>query len=420
MGAGGLVAGFALAGCATQDPLSQKQTTITFYVSKPEVIGYFDGVIDQFHKSQDSVRVVRDSTSNLSADFVRNQPPDLGCLNYNLEISAFVERGALSDLSDTAAAASIDPKLWPLLNQTAEYPGRTCAIPYSVMCASVIYNRDIFTSHGLEVPTTWDELMSICETLEQAGISPFYSTLKDNWTVAQGMFDYSVGGVINVPEFYNDLAGEGTQVNESSQTSFQKDFALPMERMLQVRKFSNKNASSRGYGDGNLAFSQGQGAMYLQGPWALNEIAKSNPSMNLGTFPLPVTNDPQDLKVRVNVDLALWIPEASTKKEAARTFLEFLMQPEIINAYNEANNGFGVTADAPTMSNPVLTGMQKYYDSAAFYLGPSQLVPKALPIANYAQAMSLGSSPESQLQALDASWSRLAIRSSKPTHRIEK
>lgn len=72
------------------------------------------------------------------------------------------------------------------------------------------------------------------------------------------------------------------------------------------------------------------------------------------------------------------------------------------------------------MSNPVLTGMQKYYDSAAFYLGPSQLVPKALPIANYAQAMSLGSSPESQLQALDASWSRLAIRSSKPTHRIEK
>ena len=49
--------------------------------------------------------------------------------------------------------------------------------------------------------------------------------------------------------------------------------------------------------------------MYLQGPWAFGEIAKTDPDLDLGTFPLPMTDDPADLKVRVNIDLALWIPE---------------------------------------------------------------------------------------------------------------
>lgn len=419
LGAGVAATGLALAGCGQDKSSAGAATTITFYLSKPEVIGYFDGIIEQFHKSQDKVRVIRDSTSNLSADFVRNQPPDIGCLNYNLEISAFVEHGALSDLSDTDAAKSIDPKLWPLMKQSAEYPGRTSAIPYSVMAASVIYNKDIFEKHGLAVPTTWDELVAICEALQNSGIAPFFTTIKDNWTIAQGMFDYSVGGMLDVPQFFNELQREGTSVSADSATSFQKDFAVPMERMVQLRNYSNKNAASRGYGDGNLAFSQGQSAMYLQGPWVLNEIAKTNPTMNLATFPLPVTNDPDDLKVRVNVDLALWIPEASKKKDAAREFLAFLMKPDIINKYNADNNGFGVTVDAPPASNPVLAGMQQYYDDAAFYLGPSQLVPRAIPIANYAQAIAYGSTPKSQLQALDAGWSRLALRNTRPTQGIE-
>ena len=38
-------------------------------------------------------------------------------------------------------------------------------------------------------------------------------------------------------------------------------------------------------------------------------------------YALPVTDDPADRKVRVNIDLALWIPEGSTKKDAAREFL---------------------------------------------------------------------------------------------------
>ncbi|MEL4424118.1 extracellular solute-binding protein, partial [Shewanella algae] len=85
--------------------------------------------------------------------------------------------------SGTAAAATVRDDLQPLMDQYGVCPGRTSALPYSVMAASVIYNQEIFDRLGLSVPTTWDELVQTAETLKANGIAPFYGTFKDDWTV---------------------------------------------------------------------------------------------------------------------------------------------------------------------------------------------------------------------------------------------
>ncbi|MCJ1704395.1 MULTISPECIES: ABC transporter substrate-binding protein [unclassified Rathayibacter] len=408
--AGAGAAALGLAACASPSG-SGGVTEITFFQSKPEVIGYFDEVIDRFHAAQSRVRVVHDFSSNLSAGFVRTNPPDLGCLNYNFEVARFVERGALSDLSDMAEAKRINPDLQPLIEQTASYPGRTSVLPYSLMMSAVLYNREIFAAQNLEVPTTWTEFLAVCDALTAAGITPIYGTYKDPWTVAQGLFDYSVGGTVDLEAFFSQLKEQGADVGPSSPVSFEKDFAAPVDQMVQLAGYAQPNAASRAYGDGNLAFSNGEAAMYFQGPWALSEIAKTAPDLSIGAFPLPMTDDPDERRVRVNVDLALWIPEASTKKAAAREFLSFLMQPEIIDAYNADNNAFGVTTDAPAVTQPTLVELQEFYDRAAFSLGASQLVPQNIPLQNYVQGVALGSDPAATLRTIDADWARIAFRS---------
>mgnify|MGYP002389509651 FL=1 len=95
-----------------------------------------------------------------------------------------MERGALSDLSDMPEAQRILPGVQDLVDQYATYPGRTSVLPYSVMAASVIYNKAIFAEQGLEVPQTWDEFIAVCDALTEAGITPIYGTFKDPWTVA--------------------------------------------------------------------------------------------------------------------------------------------------------------------------------------------------------------------------------------------
>lgn len=397
-----------LAGCSADG-----RETIRFTFSKREALAFMDQVVSDYNASQDRVRVEMDTSGVdvVSASFVRGNPPDIMLANYNYEVARFVQRCALTDLSDTRAAASVRDDLQPLMDQYGVCEGRTSALPYSVMASSVIYNTEIFDQFGLEVPTTWDELIQTAETLQAGGITPFYGTFKDDWTVGQGWYDYAVGGSLDVLDFFDGLAAEGDQVGPDSTVSFEKDFVDPMDRMLELAaNYTNPDAESRAYGDGNLAFAQGQAAMYLQGPWALGEIAKTSPDLGAGTFPLPMTDDPDDLAVRVNMDLAAIIPEGSRHPEAARDFLEYLYQPEIIEAYNESQLGFAPTKDAPSPSDPRVAGMIPYYDEGRIYQGASVLVPKTIPVFNYAQAMIFGASPASTLRTMDRDWSRLAFR----------
>lgn len=402
-----------LAASLTACAAGSDRETIRFTFSKREAIQFMTELVAEYNSAQDEVRVEIDTSGVdvVSASFVRGNPPDIMLANYNMEIARFVQRCTLSDLAGTDAAASTREDLQPLLDQYGFCEGRTSALPYSVMAASVIYNKDIFAANGLEVPQTWDELIAVCEQLKAAGITPFYATFKDDWTVGQGWYDYALGGSIDVIDFYEQLAAEGADVGPDSAVSFQNDFAEPIDRMLQLTEnYVNEDASSRGYGDGNLAFSKGEAAMYLQGPWAFSEIAKTAPDLELGTFPLPMTDDPSDLAVRVNMDLAAMIPEGSRHQDAARDFLEFLYEPENIEAYNASQLGFTPTKDAAAPDDPRIEGMIEYYDDAQVYQGPSVLVPKTIPVFNYVQAIVLGADPAATLRTMDADWARVAFR----------
>ena len=202
----------------------------------------------------------------------------------------------------------------------------------------------------------------------------------------------------------------GADVGPDSEVSFQRTMLEPVQKMVQLTAFTNPDAGSRAYGDGNTAFANGAAAMILQGPWAFGEFEKVVKDLDLGTFPLPATANPEDLKVRVNIDLSLWVPEASNGREGARAFLQHLMQPEIQDPYNAEFLGFGTTKNAPPVTDPRIVEMQTYYDSGRFYMGPSQFIPNNIPAPNYFQSIALGAEPEPLLAQLDRDWARLAFR----------
>ncbi|MFS0866411.1 ABC transporter substrate-binding protein [Microbacterium sp. 179-B 1A2 NHS] len=397
-----------LAGCSADG-----KETVRFAFSKREAFEIVREMVSTYNAQSDDVRVILDTSGvdTTSAGFVRGNPPDISLANYNMETSRFVERCALTDLSDTEAAQTIREDLSVLMDQYGSCEDRTSALPYSIMASSVVYNMDIFEEVGVEVPTTWDELIEVCETLADADVTPFYGTFKDPWTIGQGWYDYAVGGSIDVVGFYEALDEEGTEVGPDSEVSFEKDHLEPVERMMELAStYTNPDAGSIGYNDGNTAFVNGDAAMYLQGPWAISELLRAEDPPRIGTFPLPMTDDPDDLKVRVNVDLAAWIPVDSRHQEAARDFLEFLFLPENIEAYNESQLGFTPTEDAPPPSQPEVEGMVPFYEDGRYYQGPSVLVPQTIPFFNYTQAIALGDDPAQVLRTIDADWARLAFR----------
>ncbi|WP_245569903.1 ABC transporter substrate-binding protein [Acidipropionibacterium thoenii] len=402
------LAGTALAGCSASG-----QQRIVFAFNKREGIPYMQKVVDDYNASQKKVHVVMDTSGigTTAAGFVRGNPPDLLLANFNNQAARYVTHCATIDLSETAEAKRVRPAVKTLVDGVGECPGRTSAVPYSIMAAGVIYNKQIFARYNLEVPQTYDELIEVCKTLKAHGIIPFYGTFFDSWTVSQGWFDYAAGGSVDLKSFFNGLDAQGTDVGPDSAVSFQKNFLPGMQKMMVLaRTYSNADANSRIYGDGNTAMAQGKGAMYLQGPWAFSEIAKTNPKAQLGTFPLPMTNDPKNLKVAVNVDLAAMIPEQSSHQQAAKDFMSYLFQPRIIDAYNASQLGYGPLTDSAAQNDPRVSGVQSYYQSGQMYAGPSYVIPQAIPIPNLAQSMILGADPKGVLAVIDADWARFARR----------
>ncbi|WP_267424094.1 MULTISPECIES: ABC transporter substrate-binding protein [unclassified Curtobacterium] len=411
--AGGIALGtMALAGCAAPGgAASGGATTIRFYEQKQEVIAYFDELLRRFERENTGVRVVHDSTTAIAPQFVRGQPSDVGCFNDNLELARYVERGVLRDLSSLPSADRIRPSITTLGQQYATYQGQTSVLPYSLAAAGVIYNKKIFAEHDLPVPTTWNEFVDVCTALQKDGVTPIYATDRDTWTLWQGLFDYSVGSLVEPGAFFRKMTAIGADVGPDSEVSFEKTLAVPMERAKRISTFFNPDHATRSYADGNLAFGQGKAAMYLQGPWALGQIALIDDKLEVGTFALPVTNDPADRKARVNIDLGLWIPTASGNVERAEELVEFLMQPEVLDAYNRDNLAYSTTKDAPPQSDERLAGLQRYVDSAAFYQGAGTFIPTSIPLGNYLQSAIRSGDFTSMLQRLDADWRRLAGRS---------
>ncbi len=384
-------------------------TTLRWVANKPEVLAVFDELAAQYNASQSGVVIDHDGTqTSIVPQFVRGGPPDVACYNYNLETSNYVRGGVLTNLASLPAAQTINPAYQSLVTQYASYEDETSVLPWSVTAAGVIYNVQLFADNGVEVPTTYSELVEACKTFQAAGVTPIYTTARDPWTTRQGMWDYATGSGADVPAFFKAKLAEG---DEAGKPTFLETFSPVVENVLGLREYFNPDFPSKTYADGNLAMAQGNVAMYLQGPWAFGEIAKTSPDLELGTFSIPMTESPDDRAVRVNLDLAMWVPTASTDVEAAEAFVSWMMQPEVCTTYNQENLAFSPLQGAQGTTDPRTAGLAPYLDAGRIYQGSSTFVPNTIPLENYFQGALLDGDGDGMLRTLDDDWNRLAARS---------
>ncbi|WP_432513390.1 ABC transporter substrate-binding protein [Kineococcus sp. SYSU DK001] len=401
LGAAAATAGLAACGAPAG---SQGRTTIRLFESKTEVIEYVSGLVEEFNASQSDIWVVHDSSqTSLTAQFVRGAPPDVGLFNYNLETASFVSTGVLVDLAGTPEADSVDPQYQDLVDQFATYRGETSVLPYSITAAGVLYNKALFEQNGVAVPTTWSELVTACETFTANGVVPVQLTSAEVWTLAQGLFDYTTGSAADVAGFYEAL-------KSGEDVTFLETFGEAGRKMVELSRYANPDNASRTYPDGNLAFGRGEAAMYLQGPWALNEVSKVDPDLPVDTFPLPATEDPAEARTRVNLDLSLWIPKSSPYQEEARTFVSWLMSPDVIGRYNGDNLATSPLEGAPPQTDPRMAGLQASLAEGRIYQGANTYIPPGVPVGNYVQDAVFTGDSDTMLRRLDEDWGRLAAR----------
>ncbi|BDZ58811.1 ABC transporter substrate-binding protein [Barrientosiimonas endolithica] len=413
-GAGALAVAAAgtggLAGCGSSDG----RTTVRFAANKRETITYFQRVTEGFNRSQSRVTAELENNDNtrVIADFVRSSPVAVGINGFDITFGGYMRRGVLADQRDNPVLDTIRPDMVEFVQAYGTYRNQIGAVPYSIAGQGVLYNRDLFARAGVRVPTTWSEFLQVCRRLQSRSITPLLGTFADDWTLGQGMFNYSVVGMLDVAKFFRDLEAVGDDLSPASPQSFSSNFREPLVQIKQLLPFFNSNARTIAYDQGNREFAAGRAAMMFQGPWAYAGVLGANPQFKGGMFPLPMTDDPADTTATINLDQVVWTPASATGAERAGglAVMDYLMRPEIVHRYNADNLAFSPDKAAPEQSSPLVSGLNPYVLSGRYSQGPELYIPTAIPARRYLQEYIYGGDVETFLGKLDRDWKRLAIR----------
>lgn len=130
-------------------------------------------------------------------------PPDVAVLPNPGLVKQFARRGFLVPIEDVAGDL-IDKYYAPVWRELGSVDGDLYGVWYKAANKSVVwYNTNIFAEVGLDVPTTWEEMIEAAEMIEFFGITPFSTGGGSSWVLTdwfENIYLRTAG-----PEMYDKL-----------------------------------------------------------------------------------------------------------------------------------------------------------------------------------------------------------------------
>lgn len=404
----------AAGGCAANP--SNGVTTLDFFQFKGEALEDFAEIIEDFEAENPDIRVVQnqvaDAETLIRTLLVKDRTPDVITLNGNGNFGKLAEAGVFYDFSDEPVLDTINPGVQEILAQLGTAEGEVNSLGYVNNANGIIYNRAIFAEQGLEVPQTWDELIALCDTLVERGITPFSTSLAENWTAMPSW--NGIGAYATQDGFFEQMRAEGENVGADSPVSFEKDFPEAMARQAQLFSYSQEGYRGAAYDDSTSLFAQGGAAMMLQGIWALSPVKAVNPEIDAAIFPYPVPEDPADRMLVSGVDVTVTMARDTPHREEALRFIEFLFQPEIIERFAASQTMVPSVVGAELSDDPALQSIAPYFDEGRITGFIDHQVPTAIPVVGVVQQFLYDGEADAALRTLDNEWRKVAARTISP------
>lgn len=265
-----------------------------------------------------------------------------------------IEAGLLMDLTGQPFLDYFYPEA---ITDAGSYNGKVYEINLGrVGYSGVFYNKDLFAEYGLEVPTTWDGLVAICETFAAADIPCMTAGGADGWPIFVGAY-----GLLGAMYPDQEALVEGLWTGE---ITWNNERSLEMWRKMQVyaRDMLEPGSSGIGHDAAPGRFASGAVAMLPMGTWNAAMIESADPDMKWGYFPFPGSDDPADNQYMFGKYDMGWVIAANTpNKEAALNYLAMFSEPANYQAFIDAV-GFIPTQPGITLEGTLGAELAPYLD----------------------------------------------------------
>lgn len=387
-----------LSGCGSKADNGKIEIELVHY--KQEAVDVFEQLEEEFNRTHDDIHLTieapNDAMTILKTRFVREDYPDILGIGGDINYSYFIDSGILADVSDYEGLSEINQGYVDILEGLEFVPTEgTYGVPYVANAAGVLYNREMFAEHGWEIPKTWEELMSLCETIQSEGILPFYFGMKDTWTCLAPWNALAV-----------DLAPSDVcqQVNAGS-TTFTNEYREISEKMLELMKYGEAGPFAYGYNDACTAFANGESAMYTIGSYAIPQIKSVNPDMDIDSFVMPASSSEDGNTLNSGVDLLFSVTNECPNKEAAYEVINFLLEHDNVQMYLDDQNAVPCkNGDFSLASN--LDGMKEYIAEGNMTDYQDHYYPSEMAVDAQIQTFLIEQDVDAFLSKFDTDWVR--------------
>lgn len=308
--------------------------TVTAYVNTEQNAGLAplveayeeetDGTVDVSSANTDELnqQLRVQLTSGTAADLIRVSPGN----SSPVAAGVLGAEGELADLSDAAWTADLSDDTRAL----AEVDGQVLAFPVSRNAIVMAFNKQVFADAGVEMPTTWTELIAASEALAAAGVTPIAAPFQGG--IYFQFWVYALAGTL----VYAEQPDIDAQM-EAGETTFatSPEWGEVFAKMAELRDagFFSDGMLGLPPDQGLQAVATGEAAMVLLVSAGLPQLYgyAEEGAEAFDVFALPATDDASATRVPVAPDfLAV---NAAGDQEAAMEFLDFLAQPENVEAY---------------------------------------------------------------------------------------
>ncbi len=317
----GLFAAIALSACGEDEattPGAQQQNIVFWDTSGPNETPVFKKVAqDCATKGGYQVTVEQvafdQALNNYKTAAQGGQGPDV----FRAEVawvSQLAKNGLITDLSDTALAKDTSDFLDVPLGST-KYDGKSYGVPQVTDTLALFYNKKLLADAGVQPPRTWDELTAAASKL--GGEKTIFINNDAYYALP---FIYGAGGDLLDTEAKKIVVNSPENV-EALQTA---------KGLLDAKVAQTALDPGNSYTNMQAAFTTGQVAMVINGPWSVADYQKgeafqADPT-NLGIAEVP---GPTAGKGSAPVGGHDYVIRQGTKsKDSAITFIDCMSSTE--------------------------------------------------------------------------------------------
>ena len=274
-----------------------------------------------------------------------SEPPDAITWLAGSVARDYARDGLLLDLSDVWESdfQGFSPALKDL---STDADGRQIFVPTNYYWISCFYRKSKFEEWGVTPPETWDDFMSVCETIKSQGADPITMGTGTSAWVASNWFDY-LNLRVNGAEYHLELlAGEhrfdDPEVRET------------MRYFEQILPFVDPNGRSFGWQEATTPLAQGNAGMYLIGAF-MTSVLPEDIVPDIDFFRVPIIDPAIPAAEEAPTD-GYFVPSRVRSPEDAKRLAAFLGGKDAQQIWIGGNTSrVGTHPDLDTSNVPEMT-----------------------------------------------------------------